>query len=205
MLMTIPFVLLLNADRVIITTTMYGDVSGTREVRAAADASLRNEVAKWARDMTRGYDHDGVETTAHSVVVSRSTQVHNLAAYQDVQAVAYDIVRRPFSLVTEYRWEEKIGIEFLSNVREEAAAPVTTFEYRLIMPGELQSASPPAQIDGRRASWTLTADQEEYVLSATATSLRWDIIILLVYVFGYVAYRLTAFLVRRAKLRPRKI
>ena len=203
--MTIPFVLLLNADRVVVTTTMYGDLSGTRVVRAAADTSLRNEVTKWTRDMTRGFDHDGVETTTHGVVVSRSTQVNDLSAYQDVNAFAYDIVRRPLSFVTEYRWEERISIDFLSNVREQAAAPVTTFEYRLNMPGEVQSATPEAEIDGRRASWTLTADEEEYVLSATATSLRWDLIILLIYVGGYLGYRLIAYLARRARLKPRKI
>ena len=203
--MTIPFVLLLNSDRVVITTVMHGDVSGTRHVRAAADTSLRNEVTKWTRDMTRGFDSDGVETTAHSMVVSRSTQVNDLSAYQDVNAVAYDIAQRPFSFVTEYRWEETLTIEFLSNVREEAAAPVTTFEYRLIMPGEVQSANNGAEVDGRRATWTLTADQEQYTLSATATSLRWDLIVLVIYVVGYIGYRIIAYAVRRAKLRPRKI
>lgn len=203
--MTIPFLLLFGSERVVITTTMYGDVSGTRQVRVMADPSLQNEVTKWMREMTPGFHRDGIATTAHRVVVSRSTQVNDLSSCEDVEAVAYDIVRRPFSFVTEYRWEERVAIEFLSNEKEEAAAPFTVFEYRLMMPGEVQSATPAAQVDGRRAIWELTAEEEEYTLSATATSLRWDLIILLIYVFGYVGYRLTAFLVRRAKLRPRKI
>jgi len=34
---------------------------------------------------------------------------------------------------------------------------------------------------------------------------RWDAVIILVYVVGYLAWRLTAFLAHRARLRPRKI
>ncbi len=203
--MTIPFVLLLNADRVIITTTMYDDVSGVRQVRTAADSSLRREVTRWTRDVTRGFDTDSIEETTHGVVVSRSTQVNDLSAYQDVNASATGILRRPFSFVTEYRWEESINIDFLSNVKEEAAAPYTTFEYRLIMPGEVQTASPQGEMNGRTVRWVLTADQEDYTLSATATALRWDLIILVVYIVGYLGYRLTAFLIRRARLKPRKI
>ncbi len=205
LLITIPFVLLLNSDQVVVTTRMYGDLSGVRRVQVSGDSSLREELVKWAGEMTRGYHGDGVQMSTDSVKVYRSTQKHNLAAGHDVQAVAYDIVRRPLSFVTYYTWQETIKVDFLGNERERAAAPVTQFEYRLTMPGTIESTSPAASVDGRHAVWSFTADKEEYEVKATAKAVRWDAIVFLVCLVGYPTYRFVAFLVRRARLRPRKI
>lgn len=203
-LITIPFVLLLNSDRVVVVTTMYGDLSGVRQVQATGDSSLSREISRWAREMTPGWNSDGMRSSSGNVRISRSTQKQSLRS-DDVTAVAYDVVQRPLSLVTEYRWQETVHVAFLGNEREQAAAPVTEFEYRLNMPGKIATTNPPAQVDGRTAIFKLTADQEGYTIGATATSVRWDIIVLLVYIVGYLAYRVAALLIRRARLRPRKI
>ena len=102
-------------------------------------------------------------------------------------------------------------MDFLGNEREKAAADVIVFEYRLTMPGKIASAQPAnAEIDGGTATWKLKAsdlqpDDAEYIVEATSTMVRWDVVMLLGYVGGYLLYRLIALLVRRARLRPRKI
>lgn len=206
LLITIPFVLLLNADRVVIRTTMYGDTSGVREVRAVADSSLARETLRWTRNMTRGWNDAGLHISGDTVAAARSVQRNHLGGHEDVEASAVDIVQRPFSLVTTYRWRETVKIDFLGNDKERAAAPHARFEYRLTMPGTIRTASPtPESVLGRTAVWTLTADHDAYTISATATAVRWNVVVILVYVLGYLTYRVLSFVVRRARLRPRKI
>ena len=70
LLLTIPFVLLLNADQVVVSTHMYGDLSGTRRVTASGDNSLAREIRKWARQTTRGFDDAGAHLTGDNVMVA---------------------------------------------------------------------------------------------------------------------------------------
>jgi hypothetical protein len=206
---TIPFVLLLNSDKVIVSTQMFGDTSGIRKVQATAHSSMRDELLKWTREMARGYDREPVHLSTGSIEVARTRQVNSLGAIEGVSAGAMDIVQMPLSLVTQYTWEETIEVDFLGNERERAAAKVITFEYRLTMPGEIQSA-PGARIDGRSATWELSPgdlapSEDSFTVTASATAVRWDVIVLLAYVGSYLLYRTIAFFVRRARLRPRKI
>jgi hypothetical protein len=211
LLITIPFVLLLNSDSVIVSTRMYGDVSGVRRVRAEADSSMRDELLKWTSEMTRHFYNEPVHVTTDSVEVSRSNQVHDLAATEGITATAANIVQKPFSLTSEYTWQETVKVDFLGNERERAAAEVITFEYRLAMPGKIASVQPVnAQVDGGSAIWTLNAAdltnaEADFTVSATSTALRWDVIAFLAYIVAYLLYRTIAFLARRARLRPRKI
>jgi hypothetical protein len=211
LLITIPFVLLLNSDNVVVSTHMYGDESGVRRVHATADSSMREELLKWTGEMARTFNREPVHMSTDSVDVGRSTQINDLGAIEGVNATATDIVQKPLSITTTYTFEETIQVDFLGNKREQAAADVITFEYRLAMPGTIQSAQPSgAEVDGNTATWNLEPedlgeDTDEVTVSATATALRWDVIALLVYVGGYLLYRIIAFFVRRARLRPRKI
>ncbi len=205
LLITIPFVLLLNSDRVVVSTHMYGDLSGTRAVQSTGDSSLADEIRTWTREMTRAFDDAGTHVTGDAVVAVRSAQRNDLGDLDGAQADAADIVQEPFSLITTYTWTDTITINYLGNDKEQAAAPLTDFEYRLTMPGVINSTDPPAEVNGRTAVWRLGGDQEEQTISASATTVRWDAVIILVYVVGYLAWRLTAFLAHRARLRPRKI
>lgn len=211
LLITIPFVLLLNSDSVVITTKMHGDKSGVRRVQATADLSMADEMLKWTREMARRFYREPVHKSTDSVEVARSTQVNDVSAIEGVNAAVADIVQKPLSFTTTYTFEETVKVDFLGNERERAAADVIVFEYRLSMPGQIQSAEPAgAQIDGNSCIWELKPadlepDSDEVVVSATATSVRWDVIVLLVYVGGYLLYRMISFFVRRARLRPRKI
>lgn len=206
LLITIPFVLVFTADKVVISTTMYGDTSGVRVVRATADSSLFNELRRWTRVMTRGWDDADAHISGNNAVVARSTQRNALGEHDDIEAEALDIVQEPLSLMTTYRWQETVRLNYLGTEQERAAAPLCSFEYRITMPGAIRATSPVAQsVSGRTATWVLTADRDEYTIRATATAVRWDVIVILVYVGGYLTYRVLSFLARRARLRPRKI
>lgn len=206
LLITIPFVLVFTAERVVVSTTMYGDTSGVRVVRATADSSFLNEIRGWTRDMTRGWDDAGAQVSGDDAVVARSTQRNALGAHDDIEAEAFDIVQQPLSLVTTYRWQETVRFDFMGTEKERAAAPLSSVEYRITMPGTIRTASPvPQSTSGRTATWNLPADRDEYTIMATATAVRWDVIVILVYVAGFLAYRVLSFLARRARLRPRKI
>lgn len=211
LLITIPFVLLLNSDSVIVSTRMYGDNSGIRRVRATADSSMREELVKWTGEMARSYYREPVRVTTDSVEVARSNQLSDLGSIEGVTATAADIVRQPLSFITQYSWQETVKVDFLGNEREKAAADVIVFEYRLTMPGKITSVQPAsADVRGGTAIWELKAsdlqpDDAEYTIQATSTMVRWDVIVFLAYIGGYLLYRLIAFLARRARLRPRKI
>ena len=205
LLATIPFVLLLNSDRVTITTEFYGDVSGLRTVQAEGDSSLAEHIVQWTRDFTPGYDSDGTRIAGDRVLVARSLLYHDLDRLADVEASALDVVQEPFALRTRYNWSERLSIDFTyDNDKEHAAAPYAGLEYRVTMPGRILNASG-ADINGTTATWTLKGDQSTHDVSATAVSWRWDLIILLVYVLGYLTYRTVGALAHRARLRPRKI
>jgi len=174
-------------------------------VQSTGDSSLAGEIRTWTREMTRGFDDAGTHVTGDAVVAARSAQRNDLGDLDGAQSHAADIVQRPLSLVTTYTWTDTITINYLGNDKEQAAAPLTDFEYRLTMPGAISSTQPPAEVNGRTAVWRLGGDQEEQTISASATTVRWDAVIILAYVVGYLAWRLTAFLAHRARLRPRKI
>lgn len=208
---TIPFVLLLNSDKVVVSTHMYGDKSAIRRVEATADSSMRDELLKWTGEMARHFNREPVHVTTDSVQVARSKQVNNLSAIEGVSASVANIVQEPLSFITTYEFQETIKVDFLGNERERAAADVIVFEYRLTMPGEINSTRPAgAEVDGRSATWKLKPadldpESDEITIGASASSVRWDVIVLLVYIAGYLLYRTIAFFVRRARLRPRKI
>lgn len=207
LLVTVPFMLLFSADRVQFTTRMYQDASGLRRLQTEGDSSLARQLSQWSRETVRGYHTDRVHTTSNRAYISRSEQRADLDTVDDIDAQAHDIVRHPLSLRTVYHFREKIRVDFTYGTPKELApAPLTSFEYTLVMPGRITQSSPAGgQQDGHVVRWTLNAAQPEVEVSASAVSWRWDLILVLIYVLGYLAYRITAFLVHQARMRPRKI
>jgi len=208
LLATIPYVLLLNSDQVTVTTEFYGDVSGIRRIQAEGARSQKEQIRDSMPDSWLRFDREGTRISGDRVRVSRSAQVCNLDVLPDVEASALDIVQQALSLRTQYNWRERVGIQLTyANDQERNWASATTFEYRVIMPGKILSA-PGAESTGNTATWTLNAHEaaeKGYDISATAVSWRWDVILVLIYVLGYGAYRIVAELAHRARLRPRKI
>lgn len=62
-----------------------------------------------------------------------------------------------------------------------------------------------ADVSGPTAVFKLRADQAQYDLTVTSRRIRWGYVALLLYLLAFVGYRLTAFLVHRAAIRPRRI
>lgn len=206
LLIAVPFVLLFSADRVEFTTRMYQDVSGVRRLHVEGDSSLLRQLAQWSRETTRGFNTDRLEITSNRATIARSEQRADLDGVDDIDAQAYDIVRSPLSLVTTYHFRDKLRVDFTYGTPKELApAPLTEFQYTLVMPGRITQASPAGMQQGNVVRWTLKADQPEVELSATAVSWRWDVILVLLYLVAAVAYRVTAFVIHQARMRPRKI
>ena len=63
----------------------------------------------------------------------------------------------------------------------------------------------PPQKEGSTATFTLTGASEAYDLSVTSRRVRWGYVALILYILCFVAYRITAFVVHRAKMRPKRI
>lgn len=205
LLATIPFVLLLNSDRVTVTTEFYGDVSGMRRVQAEGDGSLARQISEWTVQAAPGSDNEGTRIAGDRVSVARSTMHHDLNALGDVEASALSIAQEPLALRTWYRWRERVTIDFTyEDDKERAAAEHTSLQYRLIMPGKIVNAAG-ASINANVATWTLQATDGEYEVTAMAVRWRWDLILVLVYVLGYATYRILGEIAHRARLRPRKI
>lgn len=207
LLMAIPFMLLFSADRVQITTRMYQDASGMRRIETSGDNSLSRQLAQWTRETSPGFQQDRFQTTSNRVVMSRSQQVANLAGVSDIDARALDIVQNPFSLKTKYFFSERIAVDFTyGSDKELASAPLTHLDYTLVLPGRITSASPAnARASGNTCRWTLAADMNNVQIAATSEVWRWDLIAVLLYIGGYLVYRLIGFVVTRARYKPRKI
>ena len=67
------------------------------------------------------------------------------------------------------------------------------------------SASLAPDIVGSTALFTLTAGHDQYQITATSQRIRWGYLLTLLYILGFLAYRITAFLVHRANLKPKRI
>jgi hypothetical protein len=205
----VPFVLLLNADQVTVTTELYGNLSGIRRVQAEGPSTRQRQIEQSMPQSGPKLDREGQRLSQDRVRVLWCVQVHDLAVLDDVETSAIDVVQEPLRLRTWYKWQEHVKVELGSGSEAERkkAEPVE-FEYRLTVPGKLVRTSPTADSSGSTATWKLNAlkaAQDGYELSATAVAWRWDVILLLVYVLGYAAYRIVAEIAHRAQLRPRKI
>ncbi len=207
LLAAIPFVLLFNSDRVEMKTRMYQDASGVRTIQTSGDVSLQRQLLQWTRDTSRGYNSDGMHVSNNRVHISRSSQVANLGALDEVDAYVLDIVRAPLSLKTTYEFSERITVDFTYGTeKERVPAPWTSLEYTLIMPGRITGVAPAkTEVLGGRCTWILSASEPDVRIHATSEAWRWDLIVVLAYVLVYVGYRVISYLTKRARLRPRKI
>ncbi len=62
-----------------------------------------------------------------------------------------------------------------------------------------------AETSGSTATFRLTAVHEAYDITVTSRRVRWGYVLTWLYVLAFIAYRLSAFLIHRARLRPRRI
>jgi hypothetical protein len=76
-------------------------------------------------------------------------------------------------------------------------------------PPALETKSPGpslrAQLDDSTATFTLSAANEAYDITVTSRRVRWGYLAVILYLLAFLAYKIAAFLVHRAKVRPRRI
>ncbi len=204
----IPFLLLHQTEDLRMFTKIERDGSGLRMMWARADASRAREITTRLREATREFDEERSATEGSQYEISRSWRTHSLNIAPDVKLQITDIAQRPLSLYNTYQWEEKISIYAgPATESEKAGASQAKLTYILSMPGRVDetSVSPPAKVSGGTVVWTLTGDKEEYTLRATSRMLRWDLLLLIIYVLAVVLGKGGAWLVHRLRSRPRRI
>lgn len=204
----IPFLLLHQTQDLRLLTRVERDGSGLRLLWARADASRAAEVRTKFREAAQGYEDERSVIEGSQFIISRSWRPHDLALVPDSKLEIVDVVQKPLSLYSTYRWEEKLTVYAgPATDSEKAGAKEATLTYILEMPGRVDpaSVSPAGTVSGNKVVWTVRGDKEEHVLRATSRLLRWDVLILVFYVAGVVSAKGAYWLVRRARARPRRI
>lgn len=62
-----------------------------------------------------------------------------------------------------------------------------------------------AESEGSTATFALSAEHEAYDISVTSRRVRWGYLAVILYILAFIAYRIAAFVVHRARVRPRRI
>ncbi len=204
----VPLLLLCQSQDIRILTRVERDGSGLRLVWAQSDASRAREICTWLREATQFYEDERQNVQGSQYVISRSWRPHTLGLVPESKLDITDVPQRPFSLFNEYYWEEKLKIYAgPATMSEKAGAAEARLLYILEMPGRIDpaSVSPAGQISGGKVAWVLTGDKEEYVLRAGSKMLRWDLLLVVLFVLVAATGKTVEWLLRKARQRPRLI
>ena len=212
MLAAVPYLLLSASQSVKLSTIVNLDGSGLRRYTVTCVADRTKEVQKRLLEQTADFDHQSWRREGANLVVTRDWRPANLAkAVTDPDAVASlqvtDIIRKPFSVFTEYHWSEQIEIY------RETATDVETFgeeiaglRYELKMPGKIvQTKTNADSIEQGAAVWELSANTDTYTIEATSQRLRWGYLLVILYILGFIGYQVIRYAARLVRNRPRKI
>ena len=189
-------------------TRIERDGSGLRMIWARGNASRLQEVRTRAREATQGYDNEFVSVEGSQFIIARTWRPHDLNLVPDSSLTILDIPQAPLSLYNVYQWREEVEIySETATESERAGAKIAKLIYVLEMPGRVveSSVSPPGRVEGNRVVWVLTADKDKYTLSATSRMLRWEILLILIYVALVILAKVIQFTARWARSRPRRI
>ncbi len=204
----IPFLLLHQTEDIRMLTRIERDGSGLRMLWARGNASRLPEVRTRMREATQGYDEEFVSVEGSQFIIARTWRPHDLTLTPDTSLTILDIPQAPLSLYNVYQWREDLEIySETATESEKAGAKVAKLVYVLEMPGRVveSSVSPSARVEGNRVVWVLTADKDKYTLSATSRMLRWDILLILIYIALVVLVKVVQWTARWARSRPRRI
>ncbi|MCX7599916.1 MAG: hypothetical protein N2512_13775 [Armatimonadetes bacterium] len=204
----VPFLLLHQANEVRLLTKIERDGSGLRMYWCQGNPDRLEEVRRRLREASPDFEEERERITSEGFVISRSWRPHTLAMIPDTRLEISDIARSPLSLYTTFTWEEKLTISAeTATASEQLAAGGTKLVYILQMPGKVDEASvsPPATVEGGTVTWVLTADRGEYQLRATSKTLRWDLLVLSLYLVAVLVWKGGGFALREARRKPRRI
>ena len=210
MLAAVPYLLLSASQSVQLRTVVNLDGSGLRQYTVTCVPDRTKEVQKRLLERTGDFDHQSWQRQGQNLVITRDWRPANLAeAATDGDTTASlqitDIIQKPLAAFTKYHWSEELSIY------RETATPVETFgeeiatlSYKLNMPGRV-IASNADRTDGGTAFWELSANVDTYTLEATSRRLRWEYLLLVLYVVGFIAFQIGGYVIRVVRNRPRKI
>ncbi len=208
LLAAVPYLLLSASQKSVeLTTVVNWDGSGLRQYTVSYEKDREAEVKKRLRERTRQFDREGKPHATGSVwVIERSWRPASLQSIAETSLQMTGIIQTPFSIFSYYDWSEQLEIY------RETATPVETFgeeiaslRYELKMPGWVVSAAGSDEIHGSTAIWELSADADEYTLTATSRRVRWGYLLFLLYILGFIAFQVTRYGAQLVRNRPRKI
>ena len=210
MLAAVPYLLLSASQSVQLRTTVNLDGSGLRQYTVACLADRTKEVRKRLLERTGNFDRQSLRREGPNLVITRNWRPANLAkAVTDPDAAASlqisDIIQKPFDVFTEYHWSEQLEIyRETATPIEIVGEEIAILSYKLNMPGRV-IASNADRTDGGTAVWELSANVDTYTLEATSRRLRWEYLLLVLYVVGFVVFQVVGYATRLVRNRPRKI
>jgi len=221
-MLTVPFALILNSDKVVVTTQLYPDGTGLRQVSAEADTNIfKKPLDKWTYDVEAGgkwqerWQEDSVTksttTITRNFITGRMEQAGDGAAPQIV-----DVFQKPLSIYTTCTWAEQVTLKYHSNANPaEAKAGGHYLLYHVIMPGRVINAASRAltaggaaqngRLSGSHATLILDASASEYTVTVTSRKVRWGYLAIVLYVALFVIYHGGNIVLRRIRSRPKRI
>lgn len=85
------------------------------------------------------------------------------------------------------------------------AAPAEVPSAPALEPTPAMAGSVRPEVLGATAFFTLTAEHDQYEITATSRRLRWGYVLTLLYILAFIVYRIAAFLVHQASMKPKRI
>ena len=222
LMLTVPFALVLNSDKAVVTTQLYPDGTGLRQISAEADTNIfKKPLDKWTYDVEAGgnwqkcWQEDSVTksttTITRNFITGRMERVGDRAAPQIV-----DVFQKPLSIYTTYTWAEQVNLEYHSDTNPaEAKAGGHYLLYHVIMPGTVTSAAARAltaggaaqngRLSGSHATLMLDASASQHTVTVTSRKVRWGYLAIVLYVALFVIYHGGSIVLRRIRSRPKRI
>ena len=208
LLAAVPLLLLTQGEDVRLFTRVDLDGSGMRVAWASGSSDRLDDVRTRLREASAGFEGEKLQAEGGKFTLTRSWSGNSLLALPDAKLDTKDVVQDPLSLYTTYTWTETVKIyRDTATAAEKLGAQAAKLNYTLDMPGTVDQAtvSPQAMVTGGRIEWALSGDQEQYTLTATSKRLRWDVLLVCLYVLAVLAGGLVQFTARRARNRPKRI
>ena len=207
----IPYLLLSSSQQAGIVTHLYPDGSGERATYARTAAGRAPEVAGLLRDAMPRADlsRNVQEAEGKRSLVWRDGQFADMNKVGEVETTSPGIVQSPMSIYTVHTWKETLSFDRgdATDIEVEGMEQAE-MAYIVRMPGTITTTSPPAQLEGNKAQWTVKVTDKPQTFTAESRSVRWSYIALLAYVLLFVVVKVLMALpglLARVPRKPRKI
>ena len=216
-MLTVPFALLINSTRVVVTTQIFPDGTALRQVSGEADTYFRKSLNKWTYDVEAGGRWQkrwrDESTTRGTTTITRNFLSSRLHSGGAAAPQILDVFEKPLSIYTAYTWSERITLKYHQNTNPaEAKAGGHYLTYYVILPGSVTearcttgSARGPAKTSGGRATFLLDASVPNHQITVISRSVRWGYLAVLAYVLLFILYKGIGAVTRYVRSRPRRI